>query len=176
MQFDLDKSITVLTKTPQVLKTLLSNLDEDWTHNSEGENTWSVFDVLGHLIHGEKTDWIVRSEIILSSKENKTFEPFDRFAMINDEPDKSLEDLLEKFAQLRAENLAKLKAFNLKESDLVKKGIHPALGTVTLQELLACWVVHDLNHLSQISRVMAFQYKNEVGPWETYLSILHKKA
>jgi uncharacterized damage-inducible protein DinB len=176
MQFDLVKSISILSKTPQVLATLLANLHEDWTHNNEGENTWSVFDVLGHLIHGEKTDWIVRSEIILSSKENKTFEPFDRFAMINDQSNKTVHNLLEEFAQLRAENLAKLKAFNLKESDLVKKGIHPALGTVTLQELLACWVVHDLNHLSQISRVMAFQYKTEVGTWEAYLSILHKKA
>ncbi|WP_136669190.1 DinB family protein [Flavobacterium sp. H122] len=176
MQFDLNKSITILSKTPQVLETLLSNIHQDWTHNSEGENTWSVFDVLGHLIHGEKTDWIVRSEIILSSKENKTFEPFDRFAMITDKPNKIAQDLLEEFAKLRAENLEKLKAFKLTESDLSKKGIHPELGIVTLKELLSCWVVHDLNHLSQISRVMAFQYKTEVGPWEKYLSILHKKA
>lgn len=172
MQFDLNKSIDLLSRTPQVVTTLLSNLHLDWTYNNEGEGTWSVFDVLGHLIHGEKTDWITRTEIILSSKENKIFEPFNRFAMINENTNKTLQNLLEEFTQLRVENLEKLKAFSLTDQDLSKTGIHPELGTVRLQELLACWVVHDLNHLNQINRIMAYQYKNEVGPWEKFLSII----
>ena len=176
MQFYLNKSIEILSKTPQVLHSLLYGLSPDWTHTNEGEDTWSVYDVIGHLIHGEKTDWLVRTQIILSKLENKTFEPFDRFAMLNSNSAKTLDELLNEFSNLRKSNLSQLKSLNISETDFEKKATHPALGTVTLSQLLSCWAVHDLNHLSQISRVMAHQYKNEVGPWEAYLSILHKKT
>lgn len=174
MQFDLEKSIGILEKTPQVLYTLCSNLSEDWTHQNEGENTWSVYDILGHLIHGEKTDWIPRMTIILSKSDNKTFEPFDRFAQFEDSKGKTFENLLDEFSQLRQKNLEILKSKNLSKEDLNQEGIHPELGKVILSELLSAWLVHDLSHLSQISRVMAKQYKTEVGAWLNYMPLLHK--
>ncbi|OJJ21500.1 hypothetical protein BKI52_13220 [marine bacterium AO1-C] len=172
MEFDLDKTLEILERTPQVLKTLLQNLPTEWTHHNEGENTWSPFDVIGHLIHGEKTDWVVRAQVILSNSDDKTFAPFDRFAQFEASKGKTLEELLETFAQLRSENLTKLRAMNISESDLQKEGTHPALGKATLKQLLSTWTVHDLGHIAQISRVMAKQYASEVGVWSEYLGIL----
>jgi uncharacterized damage-inducible protein DinB len=169
----LHELIPILNKTPETIQVLLHDLPESWTHTNEGLDTWSPYDVVGHLIHGEKTDWIPRMEIILSDRDDKTFQPFDRFAQFQDSQGKTLSQLLEEFAQLRKKNLDILTQKNLTDSDLQKKGMHPALGEVTLGQLLSTWVVHDLNHLAQISRVMAHQYKKEVGPWEAYLGILH---
>ncbi len=174
MLFNLSKSIEILERTPAVLKTLLSNLSPDWTQQNEGGETWSPYDVIGHLIHGEKTDWIVRTQIILSEKVDKTFEPFDRLAHLNTGPEKSLEELLNEFQLLREKSLVALKSMQVNEEKLKKTGIHPAFGEVTLAQLLSCWTVHDLNHIVQITRVMAKQYKDEVGPWIEYLNVLHK--
>lgn len=173
MNFELEQSLTILYRTPEVLKSLLSGLGEEWVMYNEGPDTWSPYDVLGHLIHGEKTDWIPRAEIMLSDGEDKAFVPFDRFAQMN-QVKKSLEDLLDEFNALRMENLGKLQSWNLTETDYRKTGIHPEFGEVTLKELLSTWTVHDLGHLAQISRVMAKQYASEVGPWKAYLRILHQ--
>jgi hypothetical protein len=172
MYFDLSKSIEILERTPKMLKILLLGISPDWTFSNEGGDTWSVYDVVGHLIHGEKTDWIVRAEIILSDNSTKTFTPFDRFAQFEDSKGKNMIQLVEEFEDLRNKNLELLRSKKLSLQDLQKRGLHPALGEVTLSQLLATWVVHDLNHLSQISRVMAKQYKNEVGVWIEYLRIL----
>ena len=173
MNFELEQSLTILNRTPKVLNSLLSGLGEEWVMHNEGPNTWSPYDVLGHLIHGEKTDWIPRSEIILSGTENKAFVPFDRFAQMN-QPMQTLEELLNEFEALRMKNITKLQSWNLTEEEYQKTGIHPEFGEVTLQELLSTWTVHDLGHLAQISRVMARQYASEVGPWRAYLGILHQ--
>jgi len=173
MKFDLNEAVAVLERTPVTLKTLLNDLPATWTANNEGENTWSPYDIIGHLIHGERTDWIPRAEIILSQS-GKPFEPFDRFAQFENSKGKDLNQLLEEFANLRSENLKKLKALNITDEQLSLKGIHPALGEATLGQLLATWVVHDLNHINQITRVMAKQYKPEVGPWVEYLGVLNK--
>lgn len=171
MTFDLQKSIDLLSRTPHVLETLLQDLSEDWTSRNEGENSWSPFDVLGHLIHGEETDWIPRSEIILS-KSQEPFEPFDRFAQQEKSRGKNLNELLKEFKDLRVANLTKLKSFKLTERELNLTGKHPALGEVTLRNLLATWTAHDLSHIAQISRVMAKQYKEEVGVWVQYMKIM----
>jgi hypothetical protein len=142
-------------------------------HNEGGE-TWSVFDVVGHLIHGEKTDWMVRIEIIISDSSNKEFKPFDRFAQFQESKGKSFEQLLNEFKSLREMNIKKLEGLNLKESDFIKTGIHPKFGAVTLSQLISAWVIHDLGHISQISRVMAKQYKEQAGPWIEYLRILQQ--
>lgn len=172
MEFDVKKSIVVLTRTPAVLEALLENLNEEWVQNNEGENTWSPFDVVGHLIHGEKTDWIVRMDIILTDGVNRKFDPYDRFAQFTESKGKTIQQLLQEFKQLRKENIAILESKNLSAQDLMKKGMHPALGEVTLKNLLATWTAHDLGHIAQITRVMAKQYKTEVGPWTQYLPIL----
>ena len=172
MSFDLDRSIEILVRTPEVLNAMLNNISSKWTSVNEGGESWSAYDVIGHLIHGEKTDWIPRMEIILSNMEQKTFEPFDRFAQFEDSKGKSLTQLLDEFKSLRKKNIETLRSKNITEKDLGRKGIHPAFGEVTLGQLLSTWVVHDLNHLAQISRVMAKQYKEEVGPWVEYLRIL----
>jgi hypothetical protein len=174
MTFNLSKSIEVLSKTPATLNTMLHGLSDEWLYNNEGENTWSPYDIIGHLVHGEKTDWVVRAKIILSSAANKTFESFDRFAQINDSKGKSIQELLEEFSRLRSQNLQELETLHITESDFIKKGIHPELGEVSLQHLLATWTVHDLGHIAQIARVMAKQYATEVGPWQSYLGILKK--
>lgn len=174
MQFNLTKSLEILRSTPQVLHSLLAGLSEEWTQCNEGPGSWSAYDVLGHLIHGEQTDWMPRLQLMLSTTANKTFEPFDRFAQFENSKGKTLTQLLAAFAQLRADNLAKLEAMQLNESHWVLTGTHPALGTVTVAQLLATWTVHDLNHLAQIARIMAGQYKAEVGPWQQYLGILNK--
>lgn len=174
MKFNLHKSIEILSRTPFTLETLLSGLSEEWLKNNEGPGTWSPYDVVGHLIHGEKTDWMVRAKVILSDAEDKTFIPFDRFAQMEDKADTPILELLEEFKQLRAQNVADLETLQLQESDLSKQGIHPELGVAHLGELLSTWVVHDLGHIAQISRVMAKQYKGEVGPWAAYLEILKR--
>ncbi len=172
MQFNLNKSLEILERTPLVLETMLNGLSEEWIKNNEGYETWSPYDILGHLIYGEKTDWIPRMEIILSGKADNTFEPFDRFAQFTESNGKTFKQLLDEFKTLRKLNIERLRSKNLTQDDFVRKGKHPALGQVTLSQLLSTWVVHDLNHISQISRVMAKQYKTEVGPWEEYLRIL----
>jgi hypothetical protein len=172
MKFNFNSSIEILERTPAILETMLSNISEEWTKSNEGADTWSPYDIIGHFIHGEKTDWIQRMEIILSDGANKEFKPFDRFAQFNNRNGETIEQLLQEFKQIRQKNLAHFKSLNLKETDLQKNGIHPVFGEVTLSQLLSTWVVHDLNHLAQVSRVMAKQYKSEVGPWVEYLRIL----
>ena len=172
MNFDLKKSIEILERTPAVLNAMLQNISADWTSNNEGTNTWSVYDIIGHLIHGEQTDWMPRTEIILGDSEDKAFVPFDRFAQFENSKGKTLQQLLEEFTMLRKQGIDQLVSKNIMDSDLEKKGVHPAFGEVTLSQLLAAWVVHDLNHIAQISRVMAKQYKDASGPWPAYLKIL----
>lgn len=171
-EFDLAEVVAVLTRTPATLDALLRGLPEVWVRRNEGNDTWSAFDVLGHLIHGERTDWMHRVRIILNSGEERPFDSFDRFAQFKESQDKSLGQLLDDFARLRTENLAALHSLNLRREDLTRRGRHPALGVVTLSELLATWAVHDLTHVHQISRVMAHQYRDAAGPWSTYLGVL----
>lgn len=173
MKFTLPETLAVLNRTPAVLNSLLRGLPESWTQSNEGQGTWNAFDIVGHLIHGERTDWIPRARIILSDGESRPFEPFDRFAQATWNQGKSLAQLLDEFARLRQENLAALEALHLQPPDLERRGRHPALGAVTLSELLATWTAHDLNHLHQLSRVMANQYRQAVGPWSAYLGALH---
>ncbi len=172
MTFSLDKSLEILERTPAVLSALLSGLSDEWTMQNECGETWSPFDVVGHLIHGEQTDWIPRMKHILELGTSEPFESFDRFAQFEVSKGKTLEQLLEDFTRLRNENLRILKLTRLDEDALCKQGIHPALGAVTLKQLLSCWTVHDLGHIAQISRVMAKQYSLEVGPWKAYLGVL----
>jgi len=175
MHFTIEKSIEILERTSGVLNAMLHNISADWTSNNEGEETWSVYDIIGHLIQGEKTDWIPRAAIILSEKADRTFEPFDRFAQFEESKNKSLTQLLDEFKILREKNIEVLRSKKISENDLQETGIHPAFGTVSLSQLLSTWVVHDLNHIAQIARVMAYQYKEAVGPWIAYLGILQQK-
>ena len=172
MNFSLSKSIEILERTPEVLNVMLQNLSNEWTSNNEGGETWSVYDIVGHLIHGELTDWTPRMEIILSEKTDKTFTPFDRFAQFEKSKGKTLIQLLDEFKSLRLENINLLKSKELTNRDLERTGVHPAFGEITLSQLISTWTVHDLNHIAQISRVMAKQYQAEVGPWAAYLRIL----
>jgi len=169
----LQQTISLLTRTPAALNALLRDLPEMWTLRNEGEGTWSAFEVLDHLIHAERTDWMTRTKIILQFGESHPFEPFDRWGHRHANKATSLEQLLDEFAHLRSENLSELGALNLQKEDLELRGRHPAFGVVTLSELLATWAVHDLTHLHQISRVMAHQYRDTVGPWNVYLGVLH---
>lgn len=172
MQYNIKDAISILGRTPELLRTMLEGLPEEWLNNNEGEDTWSPYDVVGHLVHGERTDWIGRMNIILSDAEDKAFKPFDRFAQFEDSKGKTITMLLDKFAELREQNLNTLQEKGIREEDFARTGIHPAFGEVKLSQLLATWVVHDLSHIAQISRVMAKQYKEVVGPWQEYLSIL----
>lgn len=171
MVFNLNRSIEILERTPSALTHLLIDVSDEWTRTNEGTDTFSPFDVLGHLIHGEKTDWIPRLNIILDSGD-KTFSTYDRFAQFEESKGKSMNYLLNEFKILRQENVALLKSKSLKEADFLKTGIHPSLGPVTLSQLIATWTVHDLSHIAQITRVMCKQYKDEVGPWIEYFGIL----
>ena len=173
MKFKLKEALPILERTPQVVSMLLRNLPSSWTQQNEGDNTWSPFDVIGHYIHGEKTDWIPRMKIILGEGD-KHFVPFDRFAQFKNSEGKSLNNLLDEFAALRKENVRELISICPDESALNKKGIHPQFGEVTLGELLSSWVVHDLTHINQIVRVMAKQYEAAVGPWKEYMGILNR--
>lgn len=172
MEHNLEYTISLLSHTPAALNALLRNLPEPWTHRNEGGNTWSAFDVVGHLIHGELTDWMPRARMILEYGESRAFEPFDRFAQERASQGKTLLQLLDEFERLRAEKLAELKALNLRPEDLAKRGRHPELGVVTLSQLLGTWSVHDMTHLHQISRIIAHQYRQAVGPWSAYLGVL----
>jgi DinB superfamily len=162
----------LLSRTPAMLKTLIESLPEHMVYGTEGADTWSPYDVLGHLIHGEKTDWIPRAKTILEFGESRPFDPFDRVAMLQESKGKNVAALLEEFAVLRASSLRAFKEMHLQESDLQKTGTHPSLGRVTMGELLATWVAHDFDHLVQIIRVSAKQYQSAVGPWRQYLSVL----
>lgn len=173
MQHKLQDTIALLDRTPAALDALLRGLPESWTLRNEGEKTWSAFDVVGHLIHAERTDWMLRAKMILQFGESKAFEPFDRRAQERESQGKSLTQLLDEFARLRSDNLTELRALNLKPEELARRGRHPELGVVTLAQLLATWAAHDFTHLHQISRVMAHQYREAVGPWSEYLGVLH---
>jgi uncharacterized damage-inducible protein DinB len=173
MRFQLDQATAILSRTPNTLNSLLRDLPEDWIQNSEGPDRWSPFDVVGHLIHGEETDWIPRARIILEHGKSRAFDPFDRLAMFEKSEGKKLNELLDTFESLRAMNLQLLKEMNVTPAKLELEGLHPELGPVTLGELLSTWVAHDLNHTGQIVRVMSKQYADAVGPWKAYLSILN---
>jgi len=172
--FNLDEAIAILERTPAALSALLEGLPETWVRATEGDGTWSPYDVIGHLIHGERTDWIPRARHILAG-ETRAFESFDRMAQFTESQGKSLGELLTTFADLRRENVAALTGMNLMEADLGRRGLHPELGEVTLGELLATWVVHDLDHVGQVVRTMAKVYKEKTGPWSEYLSILRDR-
>jgi DinB family protein len=170
----LDDAVAVLKRTPATLSSLLAGLPATWVRATEGDGTWSPYDVIGHLIHGERTDWIPRARHILAG-ETRPFEAFDRMAQFRESRGKDLGELLTTFADLRRENVAALEGMNLTDGDLSRKGAHPELGIVTLEQLLATWVVHDLDHVAQISRTMAKVYTEATGPWSAYLSILRDR-
>jgi uncharacterized damage-inducible protein DinB len=172
MKFELEQAVEILSNTPETVKSLLENLSDEWTLKNEDADGWSAFDVVGHLIHAEETDWIPRAEIILAQGENPRFEPFDRFAQFENSKDKNLPELLETFAARRRASLEKLRAMNLSPEHLRLEGIHPELGRVTLEQLLSTWLVHDLTHIRQIVTVLAKKYTENVGVWREYLSIL----
>ena len=174
MEFQLTRALEVLERTPATFRALLGGLSEAWTAPNEGPDTFSAFDNLGHLVHGERTDWIPRARIILAQGESRRFEPFDRFAHYRESRGKSLAELLDEFARLRAENLATLHGWRLSERELALEGEHPELGPVTLRQLLATWVAHDLGHVAQTARVLAKQYREAVGPWRAYLPVLDR--
>lgn len=176
--FNLSDATAILARTPATLDALLRGMPEIWVRNhegrtNEGKDSWSPFDVVGHLIVGERTDWMPRARLILGQGEAQAFDPFDRFAQEKESQGKSLEQLLDEFGRLRQENLSSLHALNLQPEDLARRGKHLELGVVTMSQLLATWAVHDLTHLHQVSRVMAHQYRQEVGPWKAYLGVLH---
>ena len=173
MPHNLQATIALLSRTPAAFDALLRDLPETWTRRNEGENTMDVFDVVGHLIYGERTDWIPRATIILRFGETKAFEPFDRWGHRRECEGKSLAQLLDEFARLRAQNLSELHEWKLNPADLERRGRHPELGTVTLSQLLATWAAHDLTHLHQISRIMAHQYRDAVGQWNAYLGVMN---
>jgi hypothetical protein len=175
MQFNINNTIELLERTPVSIYSLLNGISNNWSSINEGGETWTPFDVVGHLVHCEKTSWINRVQIILSEDENKSFPPVDRFAQFNTSKGKNLDQLLEEFIALRKINIQKLKQLNLNETHFNQTGIHPAFGSVTLSQLLSTWLVHDLDHLAQISRVMAKQYKTEVGPWVGNLKLLRQQ-
>jgi hypothetical protein len=176
-EFNLAESIALLARTPSSLNVLLRGLPDSWARGNEGskdgKDTWSAYDIVGHLIVGERTDWMPRARIILEHGEARPFDPYDRFAQSRESGNQSLEQLLDDFARLRSENLAALQVLNLQPADFERRGRHPRLGVVTLAQLLATWAVHDLTHLHQLSRVMAHQYRDAVGPWSAYLGVLH---
>jgi hypothetical protein len=172
MQYSIAGSLEILERTPAVLTALLAGLSDDWVMPNEGPETFSPYDVVGHLIHGEKTDWTARAKMILESGNTKTFVKWDRVAMYEESKGKKLQQLLDEFAAIRKENMVWFRSLNLPVEDLDKKGMHPVLGDVTLRNLLATWVVHDLTHIAQITRVMAKQYKEEMGPWPEFFRIL----
>ena len=172
MEHNLQNTLALLTRTPGTLDALLRELPEIWTQSNEGGESFTAFEVLGHLIQGERTDWMARANMIRQFGESKTFERFDRFANKRESEGKSLGQLLDEFAGLRKQNLEEVRSWGLTRADLEKRGRHPEFGTVTLSELLATWAAHDLTHLHQISRIMAHQYRELVGPWTVFLGVL----
>lgn len=174
MTFDLNDGLAVLERTPSTLRSMLSGLPTTWTDADEGPDTWSPYVVIGHLVHGERTDWIPRTLIILAQGANRSFTPYDRFAQFEESKGQSLEQLLDQFARLRAANLATLRDCRLDDAKLALEGVPPKFGAVTLRQLLATWVAHDLGHIVQISRVMAKQYRDAIGPWREFLSVMDR--
>jgi len=172
MEQNLEHTVALLERTPAALDALFRDLPFEWTQSNEGENTWSAYDVVAHLVHCEVDDWMPRARSILGSTETETFPPFDREGHARYSANKSMGQLLKEFATLRAKNLDELRAMKLTPEDLKRRGRHPALGEVTLSELLATWAAHDMTHLHQISRVMAYQYKEAVGPWKRFLGVM----
>jgi hypothetical protein len=172
LEFDVEEAIPVLERTPTVLKALLDDLPAEWTRVNEGPDTWTPREVVAHLIHGERTDWIPRARIIIKQGSYRRFDPFDRFAELKSE--RKLRDLLDEFEQLRSGSIATLRGWNLKTKDLDLTGEHPEFGTVTMRQLLATWVVHDLSHIAQITRTMARAYTEAVGPWTAYFRVLQR--
>src|SRR5687767_4708550 len=170
--FEMDEAVAILERTPATLDALLRGLPERWITTNEGGETWSPFDVIGHLIQGERTDWLPRAKIILEHGEARAFDKFDRFAQFAASQGRTLPSLLDELATLRQENLRELATLRLTDADLDRRGRHPELGVVTLRQLLATWVAHDLDHVVQISRVLARQYSDEVGPWRAYLRVI----
>jgi hypothetical protein len=168
----MEEAVAILSRTPAALDALLRDLPDGWVAAHEGGETWSPFDVIGHLIHGERTDWVPRAMIILAHGESRAFEKFDRFAQFEASKDRTLASLLDEFAALRRDSLGELTALGITDADLDRRGRHPELGVVTLRQLLATWVAHDLDHVVQISRTIARQYSDEVGPWRAYLRII----
>jgi hypothetical protein len=175
MDFQLDHALEVLERTPAALRGLLGGLSDAWTSPNEGPDTFSAFDNVGHLIHGERTDWIPRARIILAQGPNRRFEPYDRFAQTRESQGKTLAELLDEFARLRTGNVATLRDWRLSDAELALQGEHPELGVVTLRQLLATWAAHDLGHVAQIARVLAKQYRDAVGPWRAYLPVLDRR-
>jgi hypothetical protein len=174
MEFDLTTGTAILARTPDTLRAMLSGLPPEWTDATEGPDTWSPYVIVGHLIHGERTDWIPRARIILEQGTERRFTPYDRFAQFRESKGKRLADLLDEFDALRRENLETLSGWHLSDAQLVLEGEHPQFGSVTLRQLLATWVVHDLGHIAQAARVMAKQYREPIGPWRAYLPIVDR--
>ena len=174
MEFRIEQAIEILKTTPHVLRASLKDVSDSWVHNNYGEKTFSPFDIVGHLIHGERTDWFTRAKIILQHGQSKPFDPFDRYAMYEDSKGLSITELLDTFEELRGENIDSLTALNWNEQQLDLRGTHPELGTLTLRNLLAMWAVHDLNHIAQMTKAMACQYRDKVGPFLEYASILKR--
>jgi len=174
MDFDLAAGIAVLQRTPATLRAMLADLPAAWTDATEGPETWSPYVIVGHLIRGERTDWIPRARIILAQGPQRRFTPFDRFAQLRESQGKSLGELLEEFARLRDANVTTLSDWRLTDAQLALDGEHPELGVVTLRQLLATWVAHDLGHIAQAARVMAKQYRDAVGPWRAYLPVMDR--
>ena len=173
MPHDLAQTFALLRNTPASLSALLRDLPDSWTHRNEGDSTWTIYDVVGHLAYGDTSDWPARARIILKHGESQPFTPFDRLGQTRSSQGKSLSQLLDDFATLRARNLDELQSLNLTAEDLERRGIHPAFGLVTVSQLLAAWAVHDMTHLHQISRILAHQYREAVGPWQKFLGVLH---
>ena len=174
MEFDLTRGTAILERTPRALRAMLEGLSPDWTDAAEGPDTWSPYIIVGHLIHGERTDWIPRAQIILAQGEQRRFTPFDRFAQFRESEGKSLANLLDEFEELRRESIVTLKSWQLTDAQMELKGEHPAFGAVTMRQLLATWVAHDLGHIAQTARVMAKQYREAVGPWREYLPVMDR--
>jgi DinB superfamily len=174
MDFDLAAGVAVLERTPHTLRAMLAGLSSSWIDATEGPETWSPYVIVGHLIHGERTDWIPRARIILAQGPQRRFTPYDRFAQFQESQGKSITDLLEELARLLAENLETLTEWRLNDAQLALEGEHPEFGPVTLRQLLATWVAHDLGHVAQTARVMAKQYRNAIGPWREYLSVMDR--
>jgi len=174
MKFHIAQSIEILRNTPSTIRALLQDVSNDWINSNYGENTFSPFDIVGHLIHGERTDWMPRARIILEHGESRPFDPFDRYAMYEVSKGKTIAELLDTFETLRQASIEALQRLNLTEAQLDLRGTHPELGPATLRNLLATWVVHDLNHIAQMAKAMAHQYRDQVGPWLEYASILRR--
>ena len=174
MNFDLATGVAILERTPNTMRSMLEGLSADWTDANEGPDTWSPYVIVGHLVQGERADWIPRAKIILAQGTQRRFTPFDREAQFRESQGKSLSELLDEFAFLRAESLGTLAAWKLTDAQLSLEGEHPAFGLVTLSQLLSTWVVHDLGHIAQTARVMAKQYRGAIGPWREYLPVVDR--